>query len=86
MPLHQKSAKAIVYIALYIDDNLMAGNTEAIDDAITVLKKKGLVLKAVEVLQHYLSCKIKFSMDKKRAWLRQPHLIKNFGQEIWPMH
>ena len=41
----------------------------AIDDAIEALKNKGLVLKIVEGLQDYLSCKIKFSKDRKRAWL-----------------
>ena len=41
-------------------------------------------------LQDYLSCKIKFSKDKKRVWLGQPHPIKNmetkFGelmQNVW---
>ena len=40
----------------------------------------------MEGLQDYLSCKIKFLKDKKRAWLGQPHLIKNmekkFGEHI----
>ena len=63
---------------------------EAIDSAITALKSNGLILKVVEGLQVYLSCQIKFSKDKKRAWLGQPHLIKNmeknFGedlQDVW---
>ena len=41
----------------------------------------------MEGLQDYLSCEIKFSKYKKRAWLWQPHLIKNikkkFGELIW---
>ena len=48
--------------------------------------KNGLVLKIVEVLQEYLSCKIEFSAGKKRALLGQPHLIKNldkkFGEHV----
>ena len=63
----KKSAKGIVYIALYINDILMVGNVDAIDDAITALKNNGLVLKVVEGLQDCLSCKMKFSLDKKRA-------------------
>ena len=39
----------------------------AIDDAIEALKSKGLVLKIVEGLQDYLSCKVKFSDDEKRV-------------------
>ena len=63
----KKSAKGIVYVALYVDDYLMIGDIAAMDDAIKALKNKGLVLKIVEGLQDYLSCKIKFSDDKKHA-------------------
>ena len=63
----KKSVKGIVYVALYVGDNLMIGNMAAIDNAIEALKKKELVLKIVEVIQDYLSCKIKFSEDKERA-------------------
>ena len=54
----------------------MIGDIATIDGAIEALKNKGLALKIVEGLQNYLSCKIKFSDDKKCAWLEQPHLIK----------
>ena len=67
MPLCQEKCKCIVYIALYVGDDLMVNNIEAIDKVIAALKKNGLVLKVVKGLQVYLSCKIKFSMDKKRA-------------------
>ena len=68
--------KGIIYVALYVDDNLMIGDSAMIDDAILALKNKGLVLKTVEGLQDYLSCKIKISKDKKCAWLGQRHLIE----------
>ena len=62
----------------------------AIDDAIEALKNKWLVIAIVEGLEDYLSWKIKFSDDKKHAWLGQSHLVKNlerkFGglfQDIW---
>ena len=51
-------------------------------DVIEALKNKGLVLKIVEGLHNYVSCKTKFSNDKKRAWLRQPHLIKNLENKF----
>ena len=41
----KKSTKGIVYLALYVDDNLMIGNITTIDDAIEALKSKGLALK-----------------------------------------
>ena len=67
----KKSAKGVVYVALYVDDSLMVGNIEAKD------RENGLVLEIMERLQDYLSYEIKFSTDKKRAWLGQPHLMKN---------
>ena len=73
----KKSTKGIVYIALYVDDNLMIDDIAAIDDAIVALK-----LKILEGLQDYLSCKIKISNDKKHAWLGQSHLIKNLESKF----
>ena len=63
----KKNKKGIVYVALCIDNNLMKGDVEAIDDAITALKENRLVLKIVERLQDYLSCKDVFSTGKKRT-------------------
>ena len=57
----------IVYTALYVDNNLMVGNIAAIDDVIEALKSK---LKIME--QDSFSCKIKFSNNKKHAWLGNP--------------
>ena len=48
----KKSEKSIVNVALHVDSNFMIGDIEAI-------------LKIVEGLQDYLSCKVKFSMDKR---------------------
>ena len=53
-----------------------------IDDVTEVLKNKVLMLTIVKGLQDYLSCKIKFSKDKKRAWLGQPHLINNMEKKF----
>ena len=60
----------------------MIGKSATINDAILALKNKGLVLKIVEGLQDYVSCKIKISNDKKSAWLGQPHLIKNLKSKF----
>ena len=55
----------------------MIGDSATINDMISALKDKGLVLKIMEGLQDYLFCEIKISNDKKHAWLGQLHLIKN---------
>ena len=60
----KRNAKGTVYVALYIDDNLMIGDKAVIDDAILLLKNKGLVLKVMEGLKDYLSCEVKISEDK----------------------
>ena len=44
----KKSAKGIVYIALYIEDNSMIGNMATIYNTIEALKNNGLVLKNCE--------------------------------------
>ena len=63
----KKSEKVMVYVALHIYDHLMREDVEAIDDALTALKEKELVLKVMKGLQDYLSCEVKFSTDKKRV-------------------
>ena len=55
----KKSAKGKECIALYKDDNLMEGDVKAIENAISVLKNNGLVIKVMEGLQDYFPCKIK---------------------------
>ena len=67
--------KVIVYVALYIDDNLDRWRNFGV-------KKQRAVLKVVEGLQGYLSCEIKFSENKKRAWLAQSHLIENLKNKF----
>ena len=70
-----KKQKGIVYVALYVDDNLMIGDSKAINEAKTGLKN-GLVLKIVEGVKNNFSCNVTFSGDKKQAWLGQPHQFK----------
>ena len=40
----RKSLAGIVYVALYVDDNLMIGHPKAIDEVISLLRKNNLVL------------------------------------------
>ena len=79
----KKNEKGVVSVALYVDDNLMIGYIEITDKVITTLKECGLVLDVMEGLQDYLSFEVKFSKDKKRAWLGQPHLIKNLMLKLF---
>ena len=77
--LYVKSENGMVYVALHIDNNLMIGDIKAING---FNAENRLVLKIMEGLQDYLSCEVKFSIDRKRAWLGQPHLIKNLVKKF----
>ena len=59
----RKNENGLVLIALYVDDNLMIGHSEAINEAIAQLRQNGLVLKVENELTDYLSCEIKFSKN-----------------------
>ena len=61
---------------------LMIRDIEGFNKAITALQEDGLVLKVLEGLHDYLSCEVKISKDKKRAWLGQTHLIKNLVKKF----
>ena len=82
----RRNKKGIVFIAIWVDDCLLVGHTEAILQAIEDLKSKGFNLKLEGTLDDYLSCEITFSKDKKRAWIHQPHLLtkieKQFGELV----
>ena len=62
-------------MAVYLDDNFFVGIDEAIEDTVSHLKSKGLILKEYDTLDDYLSCEIKFSDNDCSDWLGQPHLI-----------
>ena len=61
----KKSAKSVVYV-------FIVGDMVAIDDAIAALNSNGLVLKIMEGLQDYLSCKIKSERIKGRLGWDSP--------------
>ena len=64
----KKNKKGIVDLALYADDSLLVVNPEAINEAIKLLSKNGLVLKLLDGLQDYLSFKVKTTTGMARAW------------------
>jgi hypothetical protein len=78
----KRSQNGIVFIGLYVDDCLCIGNTKMIDETIRLLTKEGLTLKVEDTLKDYLSCEILFAKDGKKAWIGQPHLMKNLIQKF----
>lgn len=85
----KKAETYIIAVGFYIDDNCWFGPREEIKKVIAGLRDMGYIIKETENLHDYLSCKINFSEDGKRACITQPHLIKNleknFGEEVSSM-
>ena len=76
------------YIAIYVDDCYCVGKTEALNRVTELLQKPTKNVEPFSVTvadgtSDYLSCEVLFSNDRKRAWLGQPHLIKNLAKHFW---
>ena len=83
--LYKEDEEGVCIIIIYIDDMLIIGREEAIDDAIKVLQ--GIFqVKDPTSLEDYLGVQIVQSDDGKKAWLGQPTIIKSlktqFGEKV----
>ena len=82
----KKDENGVVYLAIYVDDCYAVGDLKAIERVIKDIVSTGYTVKVEDDLSDYLSCKIIFDKEKKKAWLGQPHLIKNletkFGEDV----
>ena len=78
----RKDKHGVVYIAIYVDDCLLVGDEEAIDCAITDIKRIGFILKEENEMDDYLSCQIRFNEDETTAMISQPHLIKKMEKKF----
>jgi hypothetical protein len=73
-------------VAVYVDDCLVVGSEEGIQDMINCLKNCNFGLKIEDSLIDYLSCKIQINQATKTTYIMQPHLIESlidkFGEEV----
>ena len=74
--LYKADEKGVCIIIIYIDDMLIIGKVEAIDDAIKILQGHFQV-KDPTSLEDYLGVQIVQSDDGKKAWLGQPTISKS---------
>ena len=79
--LYKEDEKGGCIIIIYIDDMLISGKEEAIDDAIKVLQGHFQV-KDPTSLEDYLGVQIVQSDDGKKAWLGQPTIIKSLEKQV----
>lgn len=84
--LTRQNKSGVVFIAIWVDDSLLVGHHNAIDEVISDLKSEGFTLKVEGSLQDYLSCEIKIDKEQKMGWIHQPHLLdkleKKFGEDV----
>ena len=85
----KKTEKGIVYIAIYVDDCLLIGDSAVMEETVKDIRASGFNLKEDGGLDDYLSCEVTIDGDKKKGWIHQPHLIKkiekNFGSIVKKM-
>ena len=83
--LYKEDEKRVCIIIIYIDDMLIIGKEEAIDDAIRVLQGH-LQVKDPTRLEDYLGVQIVQSDDGNKAWLGQSTITqsmeKQFGEKV----
>jgi hypothetical protein len=77
----------VIMIGIYVDDCLVVGKEEQIQEVIQGLKASGFNLKVESSLKDYLSCRVIEDLESKSILILQPHLINNleakFGQEVF---
>ena len=76
------SEYGVVYIAIYVDGCYCVGHTKALDKFKDLLKREtqnveAFTLTVTHGTSDYLGCEVIFSDDKTKAWLGQPHVMKN---------
>ena len=79
--LYKEEERGVCIIIIYIDDMLIIGKEEAIDNAIRVLQGQFQV-KDPTISEDYLDVQIVQSDDGKKAWLGQPTILKSLEKQF----
>ena len=79
--LYKEDEKGVCIIIIYIDDMLIIGKEDSIDDAIKVLQGHFQVKDPMS-LEDYLGVQIVQSDDGKKAWLGQPTITKSLEKQL----
>ena len=60
----KKSELGIVIMVIHVDDCLTIGNKSAIENAIQLIKQKGLELKVENNVKDYLGCELDINLKQ----------------------
>ena len=81
MHVFQKNNLGICIIIMYVDDMLIIGKREQIQEFATKIQKEFSV-KIQHNLADYLGCEIHMNKEKTKGWLGQPSIIKSLEQKF----
>ena len=79
--LFKQNELGVCIIIMYVDDMLIIGKKEQIQEFATKIQKEFSV-KIQHNLADYLGCEFHMNKVKKRGWLGQPSIIKSIKQKI----
>jgi hypothetical protein len=68
----------VIRIVIYVDDYLVIGKRDGIDELIVEMRTSGFNLKVENNLTDYLTCQLIENAELKEILILQPHLINNF--------
>ena len=73
--------KNLVYMAIWVDDCLIVGTKEDVDETIELFKQQ---FKTTEesTLNDYLSCEIILNKEKGTGWMGQPDMMKKLEEKF----
>ena len=79
--LFKKNDLGICIIIMYVDDMLIIGKTEQIEDFASKIQKEFSV-KIQHNLADYLGCEFHMNKERTRGWLGQPSIIKSLEHKF----
>ena len=72
----------ICIIIIYVDDMLIIGKKEQIEDFASKIQKE-FTVKIQDNLADYLGCEFHMNKERTRGWLGQPSIIKKPRTQVW---
>jgi hypothetical protein len=72
----------IVFVGIHVDDCLVIGNDNVVNDVIDGLKTYKFGLKIASDLKDYLSCRVLTDFEGKTTFVMQPHSISNLKEKF----
>ena len=79
--LFKENNLGICIIIMYVDDMLIIGKKEQIQEFATKIQKE-FTVKIQHNLADYLGCEFHMNKEKTKRWLGQPSIIKNLEQKF----